>query len=220
MASSSEESQEEIKITFVGDAKLGLSIVDKIIPKDEEEDLNFMDSDIKKISLKNTKYKNYSFQNFVAPDLIKSEYSNIFSVFSPILNPAHIICFVFSYNDEELFKKIKDFYQKFEENMKDAVIMLACYGNDSISQEQKSNIEKSLEIYRGKKMWVDISEDEKTIYNLFDVCINSYEGKFGNKSIKYYNKERSEDVKERTEDNGKKKERIPKRKKDYRCNPY
>ena len=69
-------------------------------------------------------------------------------------------------------------------------------------------------------MWVDISEDEKTIYNLFDVCINSYEGKFGNKSIKYYNKERSEDVKERTEDNGKKKERIPKRKKDYRCNPY
>ena len=85
-----------------------------------------MDSDIKKISINNTKYKNYNFQNIVAPDLIKSEYSMLSSVFSPILNPAHIICFVFSYNDEELFKKIKDFYQKFEENMKDAVIVLAC----------------------------------------------------------------------------------------------
>ena len=219
MASSSEGSQEEIKITFVGDAKLGLSIVDKIIPKDKR-DLNFVDSDIQKISINNTKYKNYSFQNFVAPDLIKSEYSNIFPVFSPILNPAHIICFVFSYNDEELFKKIKDFYQKFEENMKDAAIVLACYWNDPTSQEQKSNIEKSLEIYRGNKVWVDIGENEKTIYNLFDVCINSYEEKFWSTSIKYYNKERSEDVKERTEDNGKKKERIPKRKKDYRCNPY
>ena len=205
MDSSSEGSQKEIKITFVGDAKLGLSIVDKIIPKDKR-DLNFMDSDIKKISLKNTKYKNYSFQNFVAPDLIKSEYSKSFSVFSPILNPAHIICFVFSYNDEKLFEEINDFYQKFEENMKEAVIVLACYGNDPTSQEQKSNIEKSLEIYRGKKVWVDISEDEKTIYNLFDVCINSYEEKFGSTSIKYYNKER-------TEDNGK-------RKKDCGCSPY
>ena len=35
MDSSSEGSQKEIKITFVGDAKLGLSIVDKIIPKDK-----------------------------------------------------------------------------------------------------------------------------------------------------------------------------------------
>ena len=59
-------------------------------------------------------------------------------------------------------------------------------------------------------MWVDISEDEKTIYNLFDVCINSYEEKFWSTSIKYYNKERSEDVKEI----------IPERKKDYGCNPY